>query len=432
MEWLSNDEVLYWIYGKPGSGKSTLVNHLIDRDRTKVKLQESSHMNWIVLHFFFDFRGGKGVTNSFEGLLRSLLYQLIGKIPQIGVLYVDDKEQDSFAGWQEHRLRDALHTSIQQVEGGVCIFVDGLDEYEGKVLQLIQFLRGLTSGIGGRKTRIKVCISSRPEPIPFQLLQDLSNLDISSHNESGIRSYCLLTLQELEPMAREGLNISRLSDTIAERAEGVFLWARFALDELIQGHFSGESFEEASVRLRSIPSDLENLYDRMLSRLQPLEKKECMVMLQLVCFAKSALKWQDHLVATKIAIGTDLVVEHVGSYQDLADAPQSYSTFTRRLRAKAVGLLEVVKASDILKEMENARPKLIHKSVGTYLEQKGWQVLGDSETYNSAKCESFYVETCTRYLDQFLRHCELKDIPIPSDYSERSLEDKIARNFSEI
>ena len=400
----------------------------MDRDQTKFKLQESSQMDWIVLHFFFDFRGGKGITNNFEGLLRSLLHQLIEKIPQIGVLDLDYKKQESFPGWQEHRLRDALRTSIHSIEGGVCIFVDGLDEYEGKVLQLIQFLKGLTSSIDDRKTRIKVCVSSRPEPVPFQLLQDLPNTDISYQNKSGIRSYCFLTLNELEPMVREGLDISRLSETIAERAEGVFLWARFALDELIQGHIDGESFEEASVRLKSIPSDLESLYDRMLSRMRPLDKKECLVMLQLVCFAERTLSWEDHLVATKIAMGVESVVEHVGSYQDLAAASNSRNTFTKRLRAKAVGLLEVVNTNE---RFPTTGLKLVHKSVGTYLDQKGWQVLGDSETYNRAKHESFYIETCTRYLDQFLRHCELKNIPISNDYGDRPLRDGTNEHLSE-
>ena len=428
MKWLSNHESLYWISGKPGSGKSTLVNYLIDKDRTKRKLQEYSQMDWIVLRFFFDFRGGKGVTNSFEGLLRSLIYQLVKEIPQIRVLDFDDKEHGVSSTWQEHRLRDALRTAIQKVEGGVCIFVDGLDEYEGKILELIQFLRRLTSSIENRKTLIKLCVSSRPEPIPFQLLQDLPTFDISSHNKSGIRSYCSLTLKELEPIALEGLDISRLSHTIAERAEGVFLWARFALNELIQGHFSGESFEEASVRLESIPSDLETLYDRMLNRMRPLEQKECMVMLQLVCFAQEELSWQDHLVATEFAMGKDLVIKSAGHFQDLSDTPQSYSTYTKRLRAKAVGFLEIVESKQ---EERYPRPRLIHKSVSTYLQQKGWQILGDLDTYNLATHESFYIETCIRYLRQFIRHCELKNIPIPSDSSDRLLDEETVQNFRE-
>ena len=365
-------------------------------------------MDWIVLRFFFDFRGGKRVTNTFEGLLRSLLYQLIKEIPQIDVLGLDDNEHGSFTGWPEYKLRDTVRSSLENAKEGVCIFVDGLDEYEGSVLQLIHFLRDLTSNDDGQLTTTKVCISSRPEPIPFQLLQDLPKLSTSDCNRSGIRSYCLHTLKKLEPKAREGLDISHLSQTVAERAEGVFLWARFALEELILGHFSGESLEEILMRLDTIPSDLEEIYDRILSRMEPLAKKECLTMLELVCFAKRTLTWQEHLVACEVAMTKDVAImsERVfGDPINPADKAKLYSTFAKRLRAKAVGLLEIV-------EIEEAphlnTVRLIHRSVSRYLEQKGWQILGESERVDSVGHESFCVETCTRYLHGLLRHCKME------------------------
>ena len=373
-------------------------------------------MDWIVLRFFFDFRGGKRVTNTFEGLLRSLLYQLIKEIPQIDVLGLDDNEHGSFTGWPEYKLRDTLRSSLENAKEGVCIFVDGLDEYEGSVLQLIHFLRDLTSNDDGQLTTTKVCISSRPEPIPFQLLQDLPKLSTSDCNRPGIRSYCLLALKSLEPRAREGLNISHLSQIVAERADGVFLWARFALEELILGHFSGESLEEILMRLDSIPSDIEEVYDRILSRMELLAKRECLIMLELVCFAKRMLSWQEHLVACAVAMTKDVAIsERV--FGDAADTAKLYSTFAKRLRAKAVGLLEIVESGE---NPEFDTVRLIHRSVNRYLEQKGWQILGESERVDSVGHESFYVETCTRYLHGLLRHFKMERITSQSVWKDWS------------
>lgn len=361
-------------------------------------------MDWVILHFFFDFRGGKGFQNSFEGLLRSLLYQLINEMPQDVALDSEDSRHDDFSGWSEHKLRNALRTSLTNAKKGVCIFVDGLDEYEGNVRQLIQFLVSLDTTSNGHDRSIKICVSSRPEPIPAQLLQHLPNLSMSNHNTSGIRSYCLLTLDGFED-----LEISRLSDIIVERAEGVFLWARFALEEIIQGYCEGENIDELLERLEKIPQSLEEVYDRMLGRMEPPAKKECMVMLQLVCFAKTELSWHELLVATEIAMDKDVILNEdvYGDTDSMNHAPKEVNMFAKRLRAKAAGLLEIVEKTWNPGEIIMT-PKLIHRSASTYLNQKGWQTLGGLAGDNSVGHESLYVETCTRYFHRLLRHCKLE------------------------
>ena len=375
-------------------------------------------MEWIVLRFFFDFRGGKGITNSFEGLLRSLLYQLIREMPRVDGLGLDDSQDDPISGWPEPKLGDTLRRLLESAKKGVCILVDGLDEYEGDLVKLCKFLSSLATSDDSQETPIKICVSSRPEPVPAQLLQRLPQLSMSDHNTSGIQVYCSLTLRELEPMVLEGLDISQITQTIAKRAEGVFLWARFALDQLIQGHSSAETLEEILWRLHSIPSELEEVYDRMLRRMEPQAKRECMVMLQLVCFARRSLLWQEHLMATDIAMGKDVVIsEHILGAEDSANASKLYSTFAKRLHAKAVGLLELVD-DGYEDSVDKSVLKLIHRSVSTYLDQKGWQILGGSETCSSVKHESLYVKTCIDYLNLLLRHPKFEKITSRSDWKD--------------
>ena len=408
MNWLSSSGGLFWIFGKPGSGKSTLMDYFVHKNRILSYLQQHSPRSWIVLRFFFDFRTGKDVTNNLEGLLRSLLYQLIKEMPQVNVLGLNDSEKDSISGWPKHRLRDALHTSLESAKKGVCILVDGLDEYEGSVLELVPFLQSLATSSDSESFPIKICVSSRPEPVISELLQHVPQLSMSDHNAHGIRSYCSLTLKEIRLAVLGGLNILQISQIIAERAEGVFLWARFALEELIQGNSSGETFEEMSERLNSIPDSLEGIYARILGRIQPLAKKECMIMLQLVCFAKWPLSWQEHHAATEFAIGKDVVIfEPINDDKDPASMARKYDTFAKRLRAKAVGLLELVK-EEHRNKIDIQSVKLIHRSVSTYLDQRGWQMLGESESYNPAVHESWYLGVCTRYLHRLLRHFKLE------------------------
>lgn len=379
-----------------------MVEHLVAHNRTKLELQKQNEMKWTIIHFYFDFSAGKGISNSFEGLMRSLLYQLIKAIPQLDVQDTDGGKRGRFFDLSEHRLPDVLRTSLKTATGGVCIFVDGLDEYEGEILDLIQFLKSLATSKGDQVTSIKVCVSSRPEPIPSQLLQHLPNLSMSDQNASSILSYCLQTLGCLEPEDPENLDISRLSRVITEQAKGVFLWVRFALDEVVKGYCGGESFEELIVRLQSFPDDLKDVYDRMLSRIEQTAKQECMFMLQLVCFAKRSLSWKELVVATDTAMDKDVSInERIHVDDDSENAPKAYSTFAKRLRAKAVGLLELVKAG----KYKDKAVKLIHRSVSTYLDQKGWQSLGALEGGIAIGAESLYVKTCTRYLHRLLCRC---------------------------
>jgi len=76
--WLQDGSGLFWIHGKPGSGKSTLMKFIV-----KHKLTWELLHNWkankveITASFFFHYRGS-ALQKSFEGLLRSLITQILG------------------------------------------------------------------------------------------------------------------------------------------------------------------------------------------------------------------------------------------------------------------------------------------------------------------------------------------------------------------
>ncbi|KUI67904.1 hypothetical protein VM1G_02745 [Cytospora mali] len=82
--WLVSDDDLYWISGKPGSGKSTLMKLLCDSMQTAQKLQVWAKQNRLILaEFFFWDAGGQKLLKSQEGLLRSLIYQVLCQCPDL-------------------------------------------------------------------------------------------------------------------------------------------------------------------------------------------------------------------------------------------------------------------------------------------------------------------------------------------------------------
>ncbi|KAM0271639.1 hypothetical protein ACHAQH_009027 [Verticillium albo-atrum] len=52
INWLRSDSPVYWISGKPGSGKTTLMNYMVSNPRTATALRVWSPNFLIVSHFF--------------------------------------------------------------------------------------------------------------------------------------------------------------------------------------------------------------------------------------------------------------------------------------------------------------------------------------------------------------------------------------------
>ncbi|OTB15867.1 hypothetical protein K445DRAFT_11496 [Daldinia sp. EC12] len=94
-EWLQRGEGTFWISGKPGSGKSTMMKFIHNDPRTSELLHQwRSRSREITASFFFHHRGNS-IQKSFEGLLRSIISQILEKEPLmlqirgLGTLQVD-------------------------------------------------------------------------------------------------------------------------------------------------------------------------------------------------------------------------------------------------------------------------------------------------------------------------------------------------------
>ncbi|KAL6830099.1 hypothetical protein V8C40DRAFT_239362 [Trichoderma camerunense] len=81
--WLQNDEKLFWISGKPGSGKSTFMKYLHNNPLTAdyLRLWRRSANNFVRATFFFHHRG-TAIQKSLEGLHRGILSQVLKQAPQ--------------------------------------------------------------------------------------------------------------------------------------------------------------------------------------------------------------------------------------------------------------------------------------------------------------------------------------------------------------
>lgn len=77
IDWLESGQSVYWITGKPGSGKSTLMKFIYSNIRTKRALSKWCREETLVMASFFFWNSGSEMQMSREGLLKSLLWQVL-------------------------------------------------------------------------------------------------------------------------------------------------------------------------------------------------------------------------------------------------------------------------------------------------------------------------------------------------------------------
>jgi hypothetical protein len=287
VQWLYSDNNLYWISGRPGSGKSTLMKFLCHHQRTKEHLATwaANHQVVIAEYFFWD-AGKNDLQKSQEGLLRSLLYQILRQCPDYirmafpgvwqcynptstGFPENFDISMDTEIPHTVAELLDALtrvcnlHT---RSEKRLCFFIDGLDEYVGDsrdVIQLVGVVRDLKN--------VKICVSSRQwnefedafgkSHTDKLYMQDFNHQDINAYVKDVLENDN--NYQELEDRETLGKN---LIQEVVTAANGVFLWVVLAIRSLQDGLCEADSITRLQLRLRKLPTNLEELFERILFR----------------------------------------------------------------------------------------------------------------------------------------------------------------------
>lgn len=81
--WLQHGKGLYWVNGKAGSGKSTLMKYIVEHKQTSRFLTQWAGNTTLCTGIFFFWNSGTKEQRSQRGLLRSLLYEIWCKHPEL-------------------------------------------------------------------------------------------------------------------------------------------------------------------------------------------------------------------------------------------------------------------------------------------------------------------------------------------------------------
>ncbi|KIW33020.1 uncharacterized protein PV07_04523 [Cladophialophora immunda] len=191
--------------------------------------------------------------------------------------------------------------------------------------------------------------------------------------------------------------LQALADTVARRSQGVFLWARFATFELINGLTRGEKLGSAALmqRLDEMPQELQDIYSRIFLRSSQDGRKTAGLILLLICYKRGVI------TSEMLQIAISCLPPSSPLYPDpatLSATEGSEDEFPKRLLAVTGGIVEVFMAGvefGFLRIIPSKVPRLIHRTAQTYLERGGWrEILGD--IYNPALGSKTWTEICTQ------------------------------------
>ena len=141
IDWLRYGQGVYWISGKAGSGKSTLMNFIYEDRRTEDALRIWSGPSELFVPAFFFWSHGSDLQKTSLGLLRSVLWQILQKFPAL-TFQIVQAGQLPIPTWTEKRLISTLRTLLSKSLENIrlCFFIDGLDEFEGDIRDLINLV----------------------------------------------------------------------------------------------------------------------------------------------------------------------------------------------------------------------------------------------------------------------------------------------------
>ncbi|KAI1371116.1 hypothetical protein F4677DRAFT_450684 [Hypoxylon crocopeplum] len=294
--WLKHGSGFFWIHGKPGSGKSTLMKFIFQNQRIWELLHKfPSNALQISASFFFHDRGSL-LQKSFEGLLRSVLYQILKgarfrvdltEIMKPFFMNQTPLEKPEAKLWTIDELENCMSFVFRQTKIDLDIFLllDALDEYDGQPDFICNVLNGLMGMTANSRTTLKILFSGRPWEAFKQQFRGVPSVQLQDYTKDDIREYCWGTIDSKGE--RVSTALVPIVPRVIDRAEGVFLWVKLVLYELVNEVLRGKSRDELVSTLNSMPSDLQQYYGRIIERIPESLRWDAYVILEVLSVESS-------------------------------------------------------------------------------------------------------------------------------------------------
>ncbi|KAK7698058.1 hypothetical protein SLS64_012936 [Diaporthe eres] len=353
-QWLHGpSDDIYWITGKPGAGKSTLVKYILADPRLKPALMKWSQQRPLIVAGYFSWNAGTGLQKSHAGLIRTLLHQCLQLQPDLVPrifprrwaalsLFAGDVELPE---WEYPEILAAFKALIFEhgKSRSFAFVIDGLDEFEDNHQQLIELLQLIN-----REEHVKIRASSRPlnsfrdafAQNPKLQLEHLTKKDIDFYvrdhfdKSKGFRELTALHPEEAGELLKD----------IVEKSKGVFLWVSVVVRLLLENLSEGDKVADLRKTLANLPDDLRHLFDHIWGSIDSKHHGDASQFFQMMTAAEECdmTVYCLSLYFADDDVPVDMDINKVfGSF--LTDA---IATVQRRLSSRTRGILEVYQTKE--------------------------------------------------------------------------------------
>lgn len=365
-QWLEGDSSMYWITGKAGAGKSTLMKFIGHDTKTRQILTNSAGDRQLIIaqHYFWNSGGELQMTG--EGLLRTLIHDILQQCDDLAIRAFPhewelfrlfgafDSKPPDFLGLQR-RLDKVIKADLS---AQFVFFIDGLDEFTGDHSGLAMYMKQLSDS-----SNTKVCVSSRPwnefedafAGAPSLRIENLTYPDIFYFIESKFNK----SPGYAELQAENEAEAKSLMRAIATKASGVFLWVSLVVKSLLSGLTNGETLSRLRNRVDSLPPDLENLFQGMLDQISHEHRQDASKLFQIV---RAALETPTVMTLAWADEDPNLPFTRAVEPLSVSERDARSQRMRRRLNIYCRGLLEADRSSS-----SEATVEFIHRTARDFL-----------------------------------------------------------------
>ncbi|KAJ4269840.1 hypothetical protein NW762_001509 [Fusarium torreyae] len=326
---LSDHHGFLWIKGKPGAGKSTLMKFVLSHAQEQVEDQ-------VIIAFFFNARGDH-LEKSTIGMYRSLLWQLLEKVPRLQKVFASIQSllgPDPSRDWSIETLKALFEKAVQQLgQTSLMCFIDALDECDrGEIRDMTSFLKRLGDSTISSDISFRVCLASRHYP-HISISKGLSLiLEGQKGHDQDIVRYLDSELKIGHTPLADQIRID-----VHRKSAGIFMWVILVVRILQQEYDDGRK-HMLKQRLRELPGDLHELFRDIATR-DHRNKDEFLLCTQWLLFASRPLDAKELYFA--ILSGIDPTTVSAWDCNEIEEADME-----RFIISSSKGLAEVIDGTD--------------------------------------------------------------------------------------